>query len=82
MYSISYMLTYIFVYLISLLCMDVYLFLFRKYILKIINFLKGCSHLLFSREILEWRLYNLNAVGNEVSHDAGNIPRKFALING
>lgn len=27
-------------------------------------------------------MYNLNAVGNEVSHDAGNIPRKFALING
>lgn len=41
MYSISYMLTYVFVYLISLLCMNVYLFLFRKYVLKIINVLQG-----------------------------------------
>lgn len=69
-------------YLISLLCMDVYLFYSGNIYLKSLTFCRGDSHLLFSREILEWRLYNLNAVGNEVSHDAGNIPRKFALKNG
>lgn len=55
------------------------MFLFRKYRLKIINFFRGGSHFPFSREILEQRMNNLNAVGNEVSHEH---PRKFVLING
>lgn len=62
--------------------MDVYLFYSGNIYLKSLTFCSGDSHLLFSREILERRLYNLNAVDNEVSLDAGNIPRKFALKNG